>query len=327
MAELGGRRPPAVEAVYDRLIRRFTAFALEYPPMRTTPSQVPSPVLFILAFLAASAARSETLELRSSADTTLHELFPTNNLGAFPFINAGTTAKDTATRSLVRFDLSAVPTNARITSARVDVDLLFGAPLDLAPEILFGLHRVEASWGEGTRGVSNGNIGSPAGEGEASWLFSQRPERWASPGGDFASAPSAMVAMLFPKVYTFESAGLVKDVQRWLRAPQENHGWVLKSGEEDAVQSAKRFASRESSGGGAVLRLDYSLGPEPLTITAIKVQGATVRVEWRGGTAPYRVQTSSRIDGGWTNAGAASPGFAAELPIAGGSRFFRVAGN
>ena len=39
---------------------------------------------------------------------------------------------------------------------------------------------------------------------------------------------------------------LVADVQRWLDDPTSDHGWIL-VGDEVAVQSAKRFSSRDGT--------------------------------------------------------------------------------
>src|SRR5262245_31405199 len=48
------------------------------------------------------------------ADTSLLEVSPTNNLGGYPGMNAGTTQEFKRTRALMRFDFSSLPTNTLI---------------------------------------------------------------------------------------------------------------------------------------------------------------------------------------------------------------------
>ena len=65
--------------------------------------------------------------------------------------------------------------------------------------------------------------------------------------GLIAGRVSARTALAGSAFYTWESTRpLVQDVQLWISAPRRNFGWIL-IGDETAPQSAKRFASRESS--------------------------------------------------------------------------------
>ena len=57
------------------------------------------------------------------ADTSLLEVAPSNNLGGFAGMNAGTTQEYNRTRALLRFDLSHLPTNTLILSAALQVEV------------------------------------------------------------------------------------------------------------------------------------------------------------------------------------------------------------
>jgi hypothetical protein len=78
------------------------------------------------------------------------------------------------------------------------------------------------------------------------------------PGGDFAPPASASQAVAGTGDYVWSGAGLVADVQAWIDAPAENHGWILVADETQPSPSARQFAARE--------HLDPALRPQ-LTVT------------------------------------------------------------
>jgi hypothetical protein len=84
--------------------------------------------------------------------------------------------------------------------------------------------------------------------GDSTWIHRfHDTDAWASPGGDFAPAPSAVSVVEEAGPQSWGSTpALVIDVQGWLDAPESNHGWILVGG-EDASSTAKRFDSRESA--------------------------------------------------------------------------------
>jgi hypothetical protein len=88
---------------------------------------------------------------------------------------------------------------------------------------------------------------------------------WQSVGGSFAATPSASLAIGGTGPYTFAStSGMVADVQEWLDAPSNNHGWALVM-PSPAVGSAKRFDSRENATASVrpKLRVTYEGGARP----------------------------------------------------------------
>ena len=70
--------------------------------------------------LGAGLGRAESVTLRPVADTTLFENNPGNNLGQSS-LAAGSTRELMRSRALVRFDLSPLPPDALVLSARLEV--------------------------------------------------------------------------------------------------------------------------------------------------------------------------------------------------------------
>ncbi|MCI0533877.1 MAG: hypothetical protein L0Z50_01475, partial [Verrucomicrobiales bacterium] len=65
---------------------------------------------------------AETVILKPLADTTLHQKFPTNNVGGHFDVAAGGVASGEHTRALIRFDLAGrIPSSATVTSVTLTV--------------------------------------------------------------------------------------------------------------------------------------------------------------------------------------------------------------
>src|SRR5690606_14013123 len=101
--------------------------------------------------------------------------------------------------------------------------------------------------------------GAPASATDATWLHAMFPNTfWTNAGGDFAPAPSfVMTTPQLGVVTSPPAAGAVADVQLWLDAPAQNHGWVLVSDEAVLGATARRLDSRESSGLRPFLTVSY----------------------------------------------------------------------
>ncbi|GAB4038238.1 MAG: hypothetical protein Fur0014_06820 [Rubrivivax sp.] len=173
-----------------------------------------------------------------------------------------TTAGGVLRRSLVRFDLGAIPHGMQVVSSTLT--LYESRARD---EHAVDLHRVLAPWGEGASDGGSQGEGDQAEAGDATWRWRDcQVAEWATPGGDFVPTASASMRVGLPNAfYTWGSTpGLVADVQGWLADPSSNHGWILIGAEIDA-QNAKRFDSGESA--TATLRpllvVQVSPVPEP----------------------------------------------------------------
>lgn len=280
-------------------------------------------------FAVAPLVHGEVITLQPVADTSLHEIFPKNNFGAFTFFHGAVTGKDTRTRGLVRFDVSQVPEGAQVTAVMLEVTVVFIAPALEAAEVEFGLHRMLTPWGEGNKNAGAGMGGRPATDGEASWEFSSSPTEWqeggGAPGADFAATPASMVVMGDVGQYTFPSTPeLISDVQSWVDSPNENFGWMLKSVGEDVLQSAKRLGSRESSS-AAALTIEYSVGVSELVITSVELRDGQLFLQWNGGVPPYQLQARGPIgETAWENVGEPVTGTEAQTPADGEFGFIRV---
>jgi len=229
-------------------------------------------VSLLLRLASPGGSRADSITLAPSADTTLFQTSPGNNLGGELTVISGTTANEQANRGLFKFDIAGhVPANATIQS----VSLTFTVTKTVAVESDdFTLHRVLASWGEGT-GVG-ANKGAPASPGDATWLARAYPNAlWSVPGAaaptDFVAVASATQSILGAGSYTFgSSAQMVADAQSWLANPGTNFGWLLLCENELTPQSARRFGSREDSANAPALQIYYSV-PQPPSVTLVPV--------------------------------------------------------
>lgn len=186
-----------------------------------------------------------TVQLTPTMDNTLYE-HPSGSLsnGVGIYLFAGRTNQPLNRRALMAFDISAIPAGATIT----EVTLKLNCSLSSSGAHSMALHRVAASWGEGTS-----NAGSPGGQGansttgDATWIHRMfNSDNWSTAGGDFSPAASASTNVTGQGSYTWgSSSGLVDDVQHWLDNPSENFGWIL-IGNESQNKTAKRFDSREN---------------------------------------------------------------------------------
>ena len=249
------------------------------------------------------------LELRPVADTTLHAINAANNMGGHTHVAIGTTAKDTPARGLFRFDLTAIPTNAAVSV----VTLTFNLPALNRPDSggsIYAAHRMLTPWGEGTK---TGNLGLAGTAGEATWQHRAFPATWAAPGAaagtDYVTAASATQRLgPAPGVYAIDStAGLVGDVQHWITRPEQNLGWLLKAEDETVLQTARQFSSRETAN-GALLRVEYSVGPaSELQITSIERVNTNVVIRWtrQGNVA---VEKAVALPGTWERVGQSAAG-------------------
>ena len=226
-------------------------------------------VIWKLVCLAALDGIAATNQFVPSADTSLLEVSPSNNLGGFFGMNSGTTQNGPRNRALLRFDLSSLPTNTLVQSAKLTVQVT-QQPIDGYDFTAFGLHRMFRPWGEGNKiPVTQPGQGVPATAGEATWLHSFYPtNQWAEPGGqpgtDYSPIESSfeIVYDVANSPYVFPSTPeLVDDVQLWINKPATNHGWMLRCADEFPRFTARRFGTREDANNAPVMELNYLVTP------------------------------------------------------------------
>jgi glucose/arabinose dehydrogenase len=232
------------------------------------------PIRLILLLLAcfAGTAWAEQAQFLPDRDAALYEDTEgdlANGSGRYLFFGkVGTNpgGDELLRRSLLRFDLTAIPPEAVIEAVSLSF-VINMVPQGNPPGGTATLHRMTADWGEGSSNApGNEGQGISAELGDATWLHRNYPSSlWTTPGGDFveeASASAGYTASL-PETVTFASTpGLIADVTDWVRDPTKNHGWILRGGESLAF-TARRTSSREdASADTPVLTVDFFI-PSP----------------------------------------------------------------
>lgn len=200
-----------------------------------------------------------TVTLPASKDNTLYESQSgslSNGAGSALFSGRTAQFQGSLRRAVLAFDLSGIPAGSTITAA--SLRLRQSSPLDSGNQSM-QLHRLQQDWGEGASNASgNEGGGTAAATGDATWLHTFfNTSFWTVPGGDFRSVASASLIVGSNGDHTWQSQGLIDDVQDWVDQPAGNFGWIL-VGNESTGSTAKRFSSRESSVGFPVLTVTYT---------------------------------------------------------------------
>ncbi|HVU86195.1 MAG TPA: DNRLRE domain-containing protein [Pirellulales bacterium] len=220
-------------------------------------------------------------------DNTIFQNNVNNSDGGGPGMFSGTNGASSPRRGLIEFNVAGnIPAGSTITSVQL---VLFlgqvagsGGGGGGGGGTSIGLHDVLKAWGEGTAGSGNTSIGGTgqgfaAGTGDATWNASAFPSTlWTNPGGDFAAASSATIAIgtTLNAANTWGStAAMVADVQSWLDNPSGNFGWELVNTNETSPTTFSAFWTKEAV--TADLRpqliVNYTPAPEPSTVVLLVV--------------------------------------------------------
>lgn len=227
------------------------------PPMRIT--------LLLLTLALTAPAHAASIVLSSGKDNTLYESTDGSlSNGAGNHLFAGTNGFSggfRVMRSVLAFDLSPIPDNARVDSVQLLLDV--NTPMGNAGTVQ--VHRATQDWGEGSSVADMGEGGGAASSaGDASWIHTFFDgSLWTTPGGDFDAAFSDSLDISGNGTASFDSGQLAADVQAWLDDPATNFGWLLKRSDESGAPL--RFGSFDNSSAPPRLAVDYTLIPEPQT--------------------------------------------------------------
>lgn len=244
----------------------------------------------VLAALLPSTVSAVQVTIPAAQDNTLYQLASgTASNGVGEYIFTGRTSDGLDRRGVIRFDVaSAVPAGATINSVSLQMHVSRTKNNTLRATTL---HRVLASWGEGTSnaGQNEGQGAAPTTD-DATWIHRFYPGTlWTAAGGDFAATASATVLVSGNGSYTWTAGTLPADVQAWLDTPAANFGWLMR-GDESVIETAKRFDSRENGqianrpslivdytpgGGGATGACCYSDTCEVMTASACATLSGT----------------------------------------------------
>jgi hypothetical protein len=212
-----------------------------------------------------SLAIADIININPIKDNTLYQFVPadgdlSNALGNHFF--AGETGMGELRRGVLAFDIAGnIPPGSTILGVTLSLNMS-RTGLDDARNV--ELHKMLASWGEGTsQATGDEGQGAPATTNDATWrhrffdtIF------WATEGGDFSATVSATQSVGAVGMYMWSSPPMIGDVQSWLNNPATNFGWLV-LGDESEILTAKRFDTRESAS-PPVLTIQYTPGvPRP----------------------------------------------------------------
>lgn len=237
--------------------------------------------LTIVVGMASHFALATTVSFTAVRDNSIFSDVTANSNGIGGSFHTGRSGGTGVRRGLIAFDIGAnVPNQATINSVQLTLTLTESANQGVLDPATVTLHRLLAGWGEGTSFTAEGGMtgmGIAATTGDATWFNRFHdvdppiaPTPWTNAGGDFVALASASQAInklsATPalNVYTWQSAGMVADVQGWLDDPSVNFGWIL-IGDESVIRTTRRFGSKDSSIENLrpVLTVDFTVVPEP----------------------------------------------------------------
>jgi len=147
-----------------------------------------------LTLLVAAPARADVVTLSPDHDNTMFGEDGTLSNGAGDYLFAGTTDARELRRGLLSFDIAAgVPAGATITAVTLSLYMSRAKSNNLYD---VSLHRVTASWGEGTsHAAGEEGAGIAATTGDATWSHRRYDtQTWTSPGGDYEARPASTSA-------------------------------------------------------------------------------------------------------------------------------------
>ena len=207
--------------------------------------------LFVLPVVCESgfsrSAAADVVTLTPANDATLFSEDGTFANGSGEHVFLGTTSNFYPRRSLLKFDLAAIPAGSTITAVSLRLTLTRTRAFTTMPVTV---RRLTADWNEGRSNPTNAEgFGAPAIAGDATWTHRTYPTiLWGTDGGDFAATPSAttIIPATTTGNHTWSGAGLVTDVQAWKNGTLSNFGWIM-TGDETANGTARRYASRSNA--------------------------------------------------------------------------------
>jgi hypothetical protein len=138
------------------------------------------------------------------------------NYGAMPHAWVGT-ATNARWRSLLAFDVSAVPRTATVTNATLSLWRLFGPNANVTVDV----HRVTAPWTEGT------GTAACTGDG-ATWYDASTGRSWLTPGGLYDTKPVAAALVQAHAASGADPYNLTGLVRGWVAGTTPNHGVLLR---------------------------------------------------------------------------------------------------
>ncbi len=231
-------------------------------------------LLLILIFIANGSFGAQA-SFEPVANNTLYEDNPAYASGLSSNLFVGPIASGSPRRALLRFDLSSLPANVQVTSATLAITIDRAARNSDAKDMI-ALHRILASWGQGTSDAGSGGGGTQASAGDSTWnarFYNSPPgipsTLWNQPGGEFLASASASQAIgaTLGTITLASNQALVTDVQAWIGNANLNHGWILLAA-EGMEYKARRFYGLHALAptDRPKLTVEYELAPSTQTV-------------------------------------------------------------
>lgn len=216
------------------------------------------PLFIISAFsgLEHLSAQTSTTIVADLDNTLIEDAGGLLSNGSGNYFFAGRTGQTAGSirRGLVHFSLANIPANAIVDSVSLVLNVTQAAGTGTQT---VDLHRVIASWGEGTSAAAgNEGAGATSTTGDATWKHRfYDTDSWTTTGGDFlATVSGSHDVPATAGNNNWSGAGLVADVAYWVSHPDSNFGWIL-VGDESATNTARRFGSHNNADEGQQPRL------------------------------------------------------------------------
>jgi hypothetical protein len=181
---------------------------------------------------------------------------------------AGTNGHDEDSRSLLAFDLTAIPSNAVVTSAALTVKVVTLAPEFPSPAKM-DLRRLLVPWSDAA----------------ATWTNRLISIRWSTSGAaapiDFTNAVTRTITVTALGPYIFLSnSNMIADVQRWVADPGSNFGWIIISEVQGTSGSECKFGTREDPANAPSLTVQFTVPATPPTLTPLPILANKFRLSF-----------------------------------------------
>jgi hypothetical protein len=209
----------------------------------------------------------------------------TNQSLADPGLFVGTDGQKNPKRGLIEFNIGqvvsgqSIPAGATITGVTLQMTVGQvagsggGGGSGSGSAETISLYDESAAWGQPTNvaGATSfsgtGHGGSPA-TGDATWNYAfYNATAWTVAGGNWTSsltdlADASVTGTLTS--FTWSSAAMIADVQKWLADPTTNFGWIIKNADETDATDFRAFWSAQ----GAAANNNPAIAPS-LTVTFV----------------------------------------------------------
>jgi hypothetical protein len=176
----------------------------------------------LFTFLVPSITQGQTtVNLNPSADALIDAAASSTNYGTQNYLITHPWTSSYSRRSVIKFDLSGIPSGATITSATLKLyeTGTYGYTRTI------NIHKLNTAWSEGS----------------VTWA-----SPWITAGGDYNSTASASASISWTSVLKQDSWTVTSDVQAIVNGTA-NNGWLVKDNNEDNSQQYWQFGSKEAT--------------------------------------------------------------------------------